>query len=385
MIRFILLFILLNIHLVSSLWAASCAEGFNGTPQIADSLECEWQGGAGARVDIKSLGVADSYKFSGLATYLNAVTFVLSEGNDVENIQPGELVALPNKNRITVRGRFNVAVFSTEDVVVKVSDEAIFFQPFEKRTPNIRYTVFSKDARAIFEAGKYQHLWGWLALLAKSAEWSLVSIQQVFDLSWGLTVIVFSIAVKVLLIPVSVLVVNFQRAVSKYQSLLEPQIKEIKSKHDGEQAHERIMAAHKSLGISPFYTLKPMLGTAIQIPILIAVFNALGEMPHFNGSDFLWINNLAYPDAFFEFQKDLPLLGGTFNLLPILMTIVSILSALMFKNKYASPQEVGHQRLKLYLMAIVFLVLFYPFPAVMVLYWTLANILHAIQQQFIKI
>ena len=52
---------------------------------------------------------------------------------------------------------------------------------------------------------------------------------------------------------------RFQRRVSQVQAQLAPQLAEIKANYDGEEAHNRLMAAHKSLGVLPFYTLKPML------------------------------------------------------------------------------------------------------------------------------
>jgi membrane protein insertase Oxa1/YidC/SpoIIIJ len=75
--------------------------------------------------------------------------------------------------------------------------------------------------------------------------------------------------------------------------------------------------------------------------------------------------------------------GNTLNLLPFLMTIITIYSTITFKNNYVSLNEVKKQKGRLYSMAIVFFVLFYPFPSVMVLYWALANILDFIERQYV--
>ena len=141
------------------------------------------------------------------------------------------------------------------------------------------------------------------------------------------------------------------------------------------------MAAHKELGVSPFYTLRPMLGSFIHIPIMIAIFNALGEMPQFAGQSFLWIKDLAYPDAIIQLLFTIPMFGDSINLLPFLMTIITVYSVIVFQNKYASEAEVKRQKRNLYFMAFAFFVLFYSFPAVMVLYWSLVNILQIIQQK----
>jgi YidC/Oxa1 family membrane protein insertase len=178
---------------------------------------------------------------------------------------------------------------------------------------------------------------------------------------------------------------NFQRKVSQVQSSLAPKLADIKANYDGEEAHNRLMAAHKELGVSPFYTLKPMLGSFIQIPILIATFNALGEMPQFVGQSFLWIKDLAYPDAIMQFSFAVPMFGDSLNLLPFLMTIITIYSTRVFQNKHAPEAEVKRQKRNLYFMAFAFFILFYPFPAVMVLYWALANILQFIQQKYVEI
>ena len=179
--------------------------------------------------------------------------------------------------------------------------------------------------------------------------------------------------------------VHFQRRVSKVQAQLAPRLADIKANYDGEDAHNRLMAAHKELGVSPFYTLKPMLGSLIQIPILIAVFNAFGEMPQLGGQSFLWIENLAYPDSIGHLPFAIPMFGANISLLPFIMTAVTLFSTIIFSNRHAPEAEVNRQKRNLYFMAGAFFVLFYPFPAAMVLYWTLANILQTIQQQVIRI
>jgi len=118
---------------------------------------------------------------------------------------------------------------------------------------------------------------------------------------------------------------------------------------------------------------------------LIAVFNALGEMPQFTGQALLWIDNLAYPDVIGHMGFSVPMFGNTISLLPFIMTAVTLFSTSNFKNSHAPEAETKSQKRNLYLMAVTFFVLFYPFPAVMVLYWTLNNLFQAIQQQVIRI
>ena len=108
-------------------------------------------------------------------------------------------------------------------------------------------------------------------------------------------------------------------------------------------------------------------------------------MAQFDNHSFLWMNNLVYLDAIMQFSFTIPMFGNTLNLLPFLMTIIIVYSTMVFTNKHATKQEVKKQKINLYLMAIAFFVLFYPFPAVMVFYWTLSNTLHIFQQRYLEI
>jgi YidC/Oxa1 family membrane protein insertase len=232
---------------------------------------------------------------------------------------------------------------------------------------------------------RYQQLWLPFAQLSRAVEWSLVELKASSGLDWGMTIVLFSLLLKILLVPLSIMSTRMQRQVSQHQSQLAPVLAEIKAKYDGEQAHIRIMAAHKELGISTFFVLKPMLLMFVQVPVWIAVFNVLGEMPQLSGSSFLWIRDLAYPDAIANLPTTIPLLGNSVNLLPFLMTAVTLFSARLAEDRFAPAAELSRQKRNLYLMALAFFVLFYPFPAAMVLYWTLSNVFHIVQQRWIKV
>ena len=68
------------------------------------------------------------------------------------------------------------------------------------------------------------HLWAPLAWLAKSIEFALTTIQANIASSWGLTIVIFSILLKLLLLPVGIMTVRFQRRVSQVQAQLTPQL-----------------------------------------------------------------------------------------------------------------------------------------------------------------
>lgn len=334
--------------------------------------------------------IEENYSFYGLASYYNNLNYYIVSSDVLRKISSGDVIKLGQNQWLAVVGRLNVLLIQSIGLSAHLNESKLIINNPEipNQSDAVVRVVSKSELSSIapeLDQIRYAHLWGPLAWLAKAVEFSLVSIQINIVSNWGFAIIIFSILLKFLLLPVGIMTVRFQRRVSQVQAQLAPQLAEIKANYDGEDAHDRLMAAHKKLGVSPFYTLKPMLGSFIQIPILIAVFNALGEMPQFVGQPFLWIDSLAYPDSIGHLPFTIPMLGNAVSLLPYLMTAVTLYSTIVFQNSHASEVELMRQKLKLYVMAAAFFVLFYPFPAVMVLYWALANIFHAVQQQFIKI
>jgi membrane protein insertase Oxa1/YidC/SpoIIIJ len=124
------------------------------------------------------------------------------------------------------------------------------------------------------------------------------------------------------------------------------------------------------------YPVKSLAGFLIQIPVFIAAFDMLGENFALNQAAFLWIDDLAKPDQWIALPVVLPFFGGYLNLLPCLMTGVTLLTSWLQADPVLTPGLQSKQRRRLYLMAAAFFLLFYTFPAAMVLYWTTNNVLH---------
>jgi membrane protein insertase Oxa1/YidC/SpoIIIJ len=80
--------------------------------------------------------------------------------------------------------------------------------------------------------------------------------------------------------------------------------------------------------------------------------------------------------AWLALPVTLPFFGGYLNLLPLLMTGITLLTSRLQRDPHLTPDLHRAQQLRLYLMAGAFFLLFYTFPAGMVLYWTTNNVLH---------
>lgn len=330
----------------------------------------------------------EKHIFSGLASYYNGVSFYIVRKDVLRPLDPGEMFVLENGAWLAVVSRFKVLLVQSPGLSLRLSDRERTFRDLKEQVdPNRIQVVDKSDLHTVapkFNRLRYAHLWAPLSWLARVVEYSLVAIHAFVVSHWGLAIVVFSILLKLLLFPVHTAVARMQDEVSRVRTLLEPQLAEIKANYEGEEAHNRVMAAHETLGVTPFYSLKPLLGLLIQVPIWIAVFNALGEMSQLAGQSFLWIEDMAYPDVVAALPFNIPLLGATVHLLPFVMFGATCLSARTFRNERWSEIEHTRQRRKLYWMALAFLLLFYPFPAAMVLYWTLNILLQIAVQLFVR-
>ncbi|MGI9262825.1 MAG: YidC/Oxa1 family membrane protein insertase [Woeseiaceae bacterium] len=362
------------------------------SPQCANGIvQADLRLQSGIRhIDLAQLSeiVKDQYRFFGLAGYYGSVSINVLNESGYPAAQ-GDNGVLADEVWLAITGRYKVLGIEAPGAVLSVTESVAQIEWPPGTNINIRLVYGEKERVAeqesVFDATRYGHLWGWLAALSKLVEKSLETLHDVSRLGWGWSIVMLAVALKILLLPVSFLTVHAQRQVSNNQRILEPRIRTIKAEYDGEQAHTRIMQAHKDLGVNPFFTLKPMLGLLIQIPVLIAVFNALGEMPQLIGADFMWIESLAYPDSVATMPFVIPMLGDAINILPVLMTVVTLFATATFRNSVAPKGVVRTQKTQLYFMAAAFFALFYTFPAAMVWYWTATNGLQLAQQRLLKI
>jgi len=197
--------------------------------------------------------------------------------------------------------------------------------------------------------------------------------------SFGFAVILLSLANKILMSPLTMLADHWQADVNRQHSLLKPELDEIKRNYKGEEAHRKTLEVYEQHDVSQFYTFKSAAGFLIQIPVFIAAFDMLAENIALNEAAFLWISDLAKPDQLAELPFVLPFFGGWLNLLPFIMTGLSLLAAWLQSEDSLTPELQRQQSIRLYLMSAAFFVLFYTFPAGMVLYWTSSNLFHLLK------
>lgn len=307
-----------------------------------------------------------------------------------ETLEPGR-VDVGEADWIGVRNRFHTVVVQgvpegAADVVVDTENEPVVTLAPTDRA--IRLRVYSgpvenaslRAADPVLSNMLYAALWDWLRWLCFGMLWLLTAIDGLLaktgvgNIGWS--IVMLSLAVKVLMAPLTMYADRLQASVNRTQSLLQPRLDEIKRNYKGEEAHNRTLAVYKEHGVNPMYTFKSLVGFLIQIPIFIAAFDMLGENIALDGASFWWIGDLAAPDNWIALPFTLPFFGGYLNLMPALMTGITILSSWLQQDPDLTPELARAQQTRLFVMAGAFFLLFYTFPAGMVLYWTTNNVVH---------
>jgi YidC/Oxa1 family membrane protein insertase len=252
----------------------------------------------------------------------------------------------------------------------------------EAGAPASRYTFYGGPVEYAALTGTdpelgrllFSSLWFWLRALSLALLVLLGTLTTVIGHP-GPAIVALAVTVKILLLPLTLVADRLQRQVNATEARLQPRIDAIKAAHQGEARTRRIVELYREERVHPLYTLKSLLGVLIQIPMFIAVFDMLAENFVLYRVPFLWIADLSRPDELAALPVGLPFFGRHLNLLPFLMTGIALTASLRFDSTVLTPALVHRQRRSLAGLALVFFVLFYTFPAGMVLYWTSTNAL----------
>lgn len=232
-----------------------------------------------------------------------------------------------------------------------------------------------------FDELMFPSLWRWMRWLSFGLLYALETIHVVVP-SWGVAILLLAALVRLIMYPLAKSALVRQKEFVEAQKRMQPELQIIKREYAGGEQSERILQLYEQYDVSPLAGLKPLLIVLIQLPILVSLFHVLGSAYELHDAKFLWINTLAEPDKLFDLGFSIPLLGEYFNVLPVFMALSTLAVLKLSPAPAADPVAQRRQNIFLVIMALIFFILFYPFPSGMVLYWTAANLLQIFQQKF---
>ena len=198
--------------------------------------------------------------------------------------------------------------------------------------------------------------YGWLTVVAAPIFWALQAIHGIVG-NWGWAIIVLTVILKGIFFPLSA---ASYKSMAKMK-LLTPRLTQLKERFgdDKQRLNQEMMKMYQTEKVNPLGGCLPIL---VQIPVFIALYWVLlGAVEMRDAPWTMWIHDLASPDPYF--------------ILPVIMIIS------MFVQTKLNPTPPDPIQAKVMMaMPLIFGVMFLWFPAGLVLYWVVNNILSIAQQ-----
>ncbi len=190
----------------------------------------------------------------------------------------------------------------------------------------------------------------------------------------GLAVIGVSIGITMLCLPLYAVAEHWQEVERATQERFKPALDRIKRAFTGDERYMMTTTFYKQNHYSPIMSLRSSFGLLIQIPFFLAAYAYLSHLPNLHGEGFLFIRDMGVPDSLFKI--------GSFNInvLPIAMTLINCISGAIYSKGHGIREKI-----QIYGMAAIFLVVLYNSPSGLVLYWTFNNIFSMVKNIFYKL
>ncbi len=203
--------------------------------------------------------------------------------------------------------------------------------------------------------------YGWFTILAKPLFWLLDQLNRILN-NWG-----WSIVALVVLLKAAFYWLNAHA----YQSMakmkaVNPRIMDMRERYkdNPQQMQMEMMKIYREEKVNPMGGCLPIL---IQIPVFIALYWVLLSTVEIRNAPWVgWIHDLSAPDPYF--------------ILPLVMTLTTLLQTAL---NPAPPDPM--QAKMMWIMPLAFSVMFFFFPAGLVLYWITNNVLSIAQQWLINV
>ncbi len=254
--------------------------------------------------------------------------------------------------RVTKTG-FNIAGFTSPVLTV---------EPGNTGSTGARFYAGPKDQYDLREISPYLELsvdYGWLWWIAQPIFWLLTQIQALV-INWGVAIILLTVVIKAAF---------FKLSAKSYQSManmrkVQPKMADIREQYadDKQKQSQAMMELYKKEKINPMGGCLPVL---VQMPVFISLYWVLMEAVDLRHAPFfLWIHDLSVMDPYFV----LPLMMG---------------ASMWFMQKLNPPPPDPMQAKIMQWMPVMFTFFFLWFPAGLVLYWVVNNLLSMTQQYVI--
>jgi len=207
--------------------------------------------------------------------------------------------------------------------------------------------------------GFYQLLFGPLELL----------FELIYGVAFGIigntgaAIIPLSLCMNFLALPFYNRADAIQKDERAREARIAPGVEHIKKVFKADERYMMLQAYYRINKYKPIYALRSSLPLLLEIPFFVAAYHFLSNLPDLYGAQFGILKDLGLPDSL------LAIGSLRINLLPILMTLINVLSSTVYSKGMSRKDKI-----QLYGISAIFLVLLYNSPSGLVFYWTLNQV-----------
>ena len=233
------------------------------------------------------------------------------------------------------------------------------------QTKSVTATLYTgpqeeKKLEALYPGLELVKDYGWLTILAKPLFWLLHQLNSILG-NWGWSIVTLVVLLKAAFYWLNA---HAYKSMAKMKAI-NPKIMDMRErlKDNPQQMQVEMMKIYREEKVNPMGGCVPI---ALQIPVFIALYWVLLSTVEIRNAPWVgWIHDLSAPDPFF--------------ILPLFMTLTTMLQTAL---NPAPPDPM--QAKMMWIMPLAFSVMFFFFPAGLVLYWITNNVLSIAQQWIIN-
>lgn len=312
----------------------------------------------------------DTYAFRGVITRntLDSVLTKIEDGDASSDYLAKTALDVRHSSFVASVDRYYASLFFTDNpqglYVVVSGDNAHNPMPYVRFEGNASFAGYIgpkiyKELQSIDETLTDVVEYGRITFFAKPL---FVLLEYLYDLcgNWGWAIVLLTLIVRIVLYPLT------YRGMMSMQKLkdLAPKMKDLQTRYkdDPQKLQIHMMDLYKKHGANPLGGCLPLL---LQIPVFFAIYRVLHNAVELKSSAWiLWINDLSAIDPYF--------------VLPVLMGASMYLSQKLTPSNFTDPMQEKIFKMLPIIFTIFFII--FPFPAGLVLYWTINNVFSIIQQ-----
>lgn len=246
-----------------------------------------------------------------------------------------------------------------------VNEFKVFFGP---KRPEL---LAALDAEPIIQLG-------WFSFVSKIML-TVLGFFHSLGLPYALAIIALTVVVRLGMMPIS----KKQAIEAEKMRILAPKMKEMQEKYKGQP--EEFARAYREFQKKHNY--QPLMGclpALIQLPIFLGLYNSLYHAVDLRLAKFLWIDNLAAPDAIAQLPFRVPLLGWTeLNLLPFVTVALFVVQQKLFTPPPTSDEQAMQYRI-MNIMMIFIGFMFYHVPSGLCVYFIASSLWGITERLYLK-